>query len=76
MDLAERNWSYPWYAVTKGGMYVMGFTSQNECEQYCDANGFHMVSKNRTNLMHRKPKFADNWTDEFPKDGIDGELDK
>lgn len=76
MQPAERNWDYPWYAVTNDGMYVLGFTSQKECEYYCDMNEFQMISKNRTNLMRRKPKFADNWTDSYPEEGIQGELDK
>lgn len=64
------DWNFKWYAVDNKGFYVYGFDDKSECETYCNANGLKIISKNKTNLLKRKPKFLESWTDTYPTKGL------
>ena len=72
---ASRNWDYKWYAATQGGLYVMGFTDEWECRRYCNVNEFYPMTKGDARMSGKSPQYLENWTDEYPTEGVDGKID-
>lgn len=74
-EVAPRNWKYPFYAVTFDKMYVMGFTDRSECDSYALKHGFRTIAYKTALNSGKNPRFLDNWTDTYPEDGVEGEID-
>ena len=75
-EKAIRNWKWDWYAVHKhSGKYVLGFTNEAECREYCRKNGYSVRSFERTKKAKHKPEYIDSWTDDYSKDNVRGEIE-
>ena len=72
---ATRHWDYRWYAANRDGLYVMGFTNEWECRRYCSYHEFYPMTKGDAEMSGRDPRYLENWTDDYPTDGVDGKID-
>ena len=75
MIKAKRHWDYQWYAANDAGEYVMGFTDEFECRHYCNVNLLRPMTKGDARMSGRNPIYLENWTDDYPRNGVEGRID-